>query len=109
MHRKGGDVTPGKLQTVRTERGFNEWNGNGVLGVQNPRFMCQFCERDLATTCPPAPRSGDHKTSILEEDFCVYIVVVQQWLQNSSHHEIDIALPQLSKFKCRRFRMHHMD
>ena len=83
VQRKGGDVPPRQLQTVRAERVYYEWNGSAAWGVQNPRFICQFCKRELATACPSAPRSGDHKTSVLEEDFArsrpTYSRAVMRW------------------------------
>src|SRR5262249_18464084 len=65
-------------------------------------------DRDFAAACPRAIRIDYNAECVLAQDFCGYFFI-GHGLKDASKHEIDAALPQLSKFLLPRLCCDHMD
>src|SRR5688572_28765141 len=77
-------------------------------GRQDPRFVYQFCKRNLAPACPATAASSDDAMRIVEENFCMQ-VIWQERLVQSRERQIDLSIPQFAKVEACSVRLNDRD
>src|SRR5712691_9932330 len=95
------------LQSARFERLGNQFT-DYLIRCEEPRFIHQFCQRNLATACPGARCSRHHAMWIVEENFDIEVVMHKR-PRYSCQRQVDPSLPQLPKVQRLGVCLDHAD